>query len=334
MFIGIDMGGTKLAAIGLDDDGRERARLRQPVPTSFEGVIDAVAGVVDRLAAAGVRAPSVGVSLPGIITRDGEISMIVNLPWLEGKPLRQALESRLGCPVALGNDANCFALSEATDGAGAGAEVVFGVILGTGVGGALVVRGEIVVGANATAGEWGHNPWPTPGDGGVPCACGRFAQGCVETWLNGAALARDYTALGGGQATAEAIGGAGGGGGDAGGGRHRPLCRTPGPGACGRHQPARPRRDRARRRPLGDRGALPPRARHLGYARERGPARHPARPRALWAGERPARRCAAPSQNKLKRVRPRRTRDRPRPRPAASAARPRRRRPEAGCRER
>ena len=206
MFIGIDMGGTKLAAIGLDDDGRERARLRQPVPTSFEGVIDAVAGVVDRLATAGVRAPSVGVSLPGIITREGEISMIVNLPWLEGKPLRQALESRLGCPVALANDANCFALSEATDGAGAGAEVVFGVILGTGVGGALVVRGEALVGANATAGEWGHNPWPTPGDGGVPCACGRFAQGCVETWLNGAALARDYTALGGGQATAEAIG--------------------------------------------------------------------------------------------------------------------------------
>ena len=205
MHIGIDIGGTKLAAIALDGDGRERARLRQPVPTSFDGVIDAVAGIVDRLATGGIRAPSVGVSLPGIITRDGEISMIVNLPWLEGQPLRQALEARLGCPVALANDANCFALSEATDGAGAGAEVVFGVILGTGVGGALVVRGEVVVGANATAGEWGHNPWPTPGGAGVPCACGRFAQGCVETWLNGAALARDYAALGGGEATAEEI---------------------------------------------------------------------------------------------------------------------------------
>ena len=205
MQVGIDIGGTKLAAIALDDDGVERARLRQPVPTTFEGVIDAVAGIVDRLASDGVRAPAVGVSLPGIITRDGEISMIVNLPWLEGRPLRQALEARLGCPVALANDANCFALSEATDGAGAGAEVVLGVILGTGVGGGLVVRGEIVVGANATAGEWGHNPWPTPGDGGVPCACGRFAQGCVETWLNGAALARDYAALCGGDATAEEI---------------------------------------------------------------------------------------------------------------------------------
>ena len=168
-------------------------------------MIDAVAEIVDRLAAAGVRAPSVGVSLPGIITRDGEISMIVNLPWLEGQPLRQALEARLGCPVALANDANCFALSEATDGAAAGAEVVFGVILGTGVGGALVVRGEVVVGANATAGEWGHNPWPTPEGAGVPCACGRFAQGCIETWLNGAALVRDYAALGGGEATAETI---------------------------------------------------------------------------------------------------------------------------------
>ena len=206
MHIGIDIGGTKLAAIALDGDGRERARLRQPVPTSFDGVIDAVAEIVDRLATGGVRAPSVGVSLPGIITRDGEISMIVNLPWLEGQPLRQALEARLGCPVALANDANCFALSEATDGAAAGAEVVFGVILGTGVGGALVVRGEVVVGANATAGEWGHNPWPTPGGAGVPCACGRFAQGCVETWLNGAALARHYAALDGGEATAEIIG--------------------------------------------------------------------------------------------------------------------------------
>ena len=207
MHIGFDIGGTKLAAIGLDGDGAERARLRRPVPGSFDGVVDAVAEMVAELATAGVRAPGVGVSLPGVITRGGDISMIVNLPWLEMRPLRRALESRLGCPVALANDANCFALSEATDGAGAGAEVVLGVILGTGVGGGLVVRGEVLVGANATAGEWGHNPWPTPEGAGIPCACGRFAQGCVETWLNGAALSRDYAALGGGQATAEEIGG-------------------------------------------------------------------------------------------------------------------------------
>ena len=206
MHIGIDIGGTKLAAIGIDEDGAERTRLRQPVPASFDALVDAVAGMVAQLRTAGVRAPSVGVSLPGVITRDGDISMIVNLPWLEGQPLRQALEARLGCPVALANDANCFTLSEATDGAAAGAEVVFGVILGTGVGGGLVVGGKVLVGVNANAGEWGHNPWPTPGASGMPCACGRFPQGCVETWLNGAALARDYAALGGGEATAEAIG--------------------------------------------------------------------------------------------------------------------------------
>ena len=180
--------------------------MRRPVPASFDGLVASIAEMVERLAAYGVPARSVGVSLPGVITRAGEIGMIVNLPWLEGRPLRRALEARLGCPVALANDANCFALSEATDGAAAGAEVVFGVILGTGVGGGLAVGGRVLVGANANAGEWGHNPWPTPGDGGVPCACGRFAQGCVETWLNGQALARDYAALGGGRATAEAIG--------------------------------------------------------------------------------------------------------------------------------
>ena len=206
MQIGIDIGGTKLAAIGLDDDGTERARLREPVPASFAALVSSIAGMVERLLPDGVRARAVGVSLPGIITRTGEIKMIVNLPWLEGQPLRQALEARLDCPVALANDANCFALSEATDGAAAGAEVVFGVILGTGVGGGLVVDGKLLVGANAGAGEWGHNPWPAPGGTGVPCACGRFAHGCIETWLNGAALARDYAALGGGDATAETIG--------------------------------------------------------------------------------------------------------------------------------
>ena len=206
MQIGIDIGGTKLAAIALDDDGVERGRFREPVPRSFDGLVAAVAGMVERLTAGGGRASGVGISIPGIITRGDGIEMIVNLPWLQGRPLRPALEARLGCPVALANDANCFTLSEATDGAAAGAEVVFGVILGTGVGGGLVVDGRVLVGANATAGEWGHNPWPTPGADGVPCACGRFAQGCVETWLNGAALARDYAARGGGEATAEDIG--------------------------------------------------------------------------------------------------------------------------------
>jgi fructokinase len=212
MRIGFDIGGTKLAAIALDDDGRERGRLRRAVPQSYDGLIDTVAEVVDHLTADGAIAPRVGISIPGVIMRDGSISQIVNLPWLAGQPLRSALETRLGRPVVLANDANCFALSEATDGAAAGADVVFGVILGTGVGGGVVVGGKALVGPNANAGEWGHNPWPAPDERAVPCACGRFETGCVETWLNGAALARDYEALGGGAADAAAIGGRAGAG--------------------------------------------------------------------------------------------------------------------------
>src|SRR5205807_275008 len=121
-----------------------------------------------------------------------------NSVWLIGKPLKQDLETRLGRAVRLANDANCFAMSEAADGAAAGAGVVFGIILGTGVGGGLVVRGEIVVGANGIAGEWGHNPLPWPEDDerpGPPCYCGRF--GCIETFISGPGLAADYVRRGG-----------------------------------------------------------------------------------------------------------------------------------------
>ena len=209
MHIGFDIGGTKLAAIGLDDDGQERARLRRPVPKSFEGVVDTVAEMVDRSwRGRRERAATCRGREPARRHHAGRRDRHDRQPALARRAAAAARPWRRGsaCPVALANDANCFALSEATDGAAAGAEVVFGVILGTGVGGGLIVRGEVVVGANATAGEWGHNPWPTPDGAGVPCACGRFAQGCVETWLNGAALVRDYAALGGGEATAEEIG--------------------------------------------------------------------------------------------------------------------------------
>ncbi len=206
MRIGFDIGGTKLAAVALDEAGHEIARERAAVPRSFDGVIDAVVETVASLEAGRATAPRVGISIPGVITRDGGLAQAVNLPWLEDKPLHATLESRLGRPVALANDANCFALSEATDGAAAGAEVVFGVILGTGVGGGVVVGGRVLVGPNANAGEWGHNPWPAaPGTGHV-CACGRFADGCVETWLNGRALTRDYVAAGGAEIDAAAIG--------------------------------------------------------------------------------------------------------------------------------
>jgi fructokinase len=128
-----------------------------------------------------------------MIDADGTPIRVANLPWLERRPLRADLARALGRTVAIANDANCFALSEATDGAAAGAGVAFGVTLGTGVGGGIVVGGRPLLGANAIAGEWGHNPLPglDPADGpAAVCGCGR--TGCIETWLNGAALARDY----------------------------------------------------------------------------------------------------------------------------------------------
>jgi fructokinase len=133
-----------------------------------------------------------------MIGAGGELIRVVNLPWVEGRPLRSDLEQAVGVPVAIANDANCFALSEAVDGAAAGASVVFGATLGTGVGGGIVVAGQPLAGANAIAGEWGHNPLPlvAPEDGPpITCGCGR--SGCVETWLNGAALARDFARVAG-----------------------------------------------------------------------------------------------------------------------------------------
>jgi fructokinase len=133
-----------------------------------------------------------------MIGAGGELIRVVNLPWVEGRPLRSDLEQAVGLPVTIANDANCFALSEAVDGAAAGAPVVFGATLGTGVGGGIVVAGQPLPGANAIAGEWGHNPLPllAPEDGPpVACACGR--TGCIETWLNGRALARDFARVAG-----------------------------------------------------------------------------------------------------------------------------------------
>jgi fructokinase len=143
-------------------------------------------------------AAAVGIAMPGLIGKGGALIRVVNLPWLEGRPLRTDLARRLGKPVAIANDANCFALSEAIDGAAAGAHVVFGVILGTGVGGAIVIDRKPLAGANAIAGEWGHNPLPgTDAADGPPAVCGCGRTGCIETWLNGRALARDYRALAG-----------------------------------------------------------------------------------------------------------------------------------------
>jgi fructokinase len=191
--IGIDLGGTKIEAIALDPDGHERFRHRVPTPRgNYAATVEAVASLVARGESI-VGSSTVGVGMPGVVSPATGLVKNANSTWLNGRPLSEDLAARLGRPVRLANDANCFALSEATDGAAAGLPVVFGVILGTGVGGGLVVNGRVVTGANAIAGEWGHNPLPWPEAGewpGPPCYCGR--TGCIETLLSGPGLARDH----------------------------------------------------------------------------------------------------------------------------------------------
>lgn len=193
MRIGIDLGGTKIEAIALDGEGHERFRHRVPTPRgSYDGTIEAVKSLVDR-AEAVVGSSTVGIGMPGVISPATGLVKNANSTWLNGRPLAEDLASRLGREVRLANDANCFALSEATDGAAAGQTVVFGAILGTGVGGGLVVCGRVVTGANAIAGEWGHNalPWPEHDERpGPDCYCGR--QGCIETFLSGPGLSNDH----------------------------------------------------------------------------------------------------------------------------------------------
>jgi fructokinase len=191
MRIGIDLGGTKTEIIVLDDAGSEQLRERLPTPRGdYAGTVATIAALVqsaERKLGAGGTA-SIGVGIPGAESRVTGLIKNANSTWLIGQPLRADLEAALGRPVRIANDANCFALSEATDGAAAGADVVFGVILGTGVGGGIVVRGEVLVGPNAIAGEWGHNALAGE-DVERPCYCGR--TNCIETFLSGPALAAD-----------------------------------------------------------------------------------------------------------------------------------------------
>jgi fructokinase len=209
--VGIDLGGTKIEGLALDAGGREIARQRVATPTGdYQATLAAIVALVGALeSAAGGRA-SVGIGIPGTISPATGLIKNANSVCLIGHALDQDLERRLGRPVRLANDADCFALSEASDGAGAGARSVFGVILGTGVGGGLVYDGSLIAGPNAIAGEWGHNPLPWPrvwphGDErpGPPCYCGRL--GCIETFLSGPGLARDYAAATGSAAVPEAI---------------------------------------------------------------------------------------------------------------------------------
>lgn len=187
--IGIDLGGTKIEALALDAAGREVIRKRIPSPRGdYAATISAISSLVSE-----VGEGSVGIGIPGALSQVTGLVKNANSTWLIGRPLKEDLEKALGRPVRLENDANCFALSEATDGAGKGAAVVFGVILGTGVGGGIVVNGKVLSGANAIAGEWGHNPLPLPSAQDLPlpdCYCGR--AGCIETYLSGPGLARDH----------------------------------------------------------------------------------------------------------------------------------------------
>ena len=200
--IGVDLGGSKIEILALDESGREMLRRRIATPQGdYAATLAAVSRLVTAAEAELGRRGSVGIGIPGAESlADGRIKN-ANSTCLIGRPLRADLEALLQREIRLANDANCFALSEATDGAGRGAEVVFGVILGTGVGGGIVVRGHVLAGANAIAGEWGHNPLPLPTADDLPlpaCYCGRY--GCIETYLCGPALTRDHA-----QHTGEAL---------------------------------------------------------------------------------------------------------------------------------
>ena len=200
--IGVDIGGTKIEALALDAAGREVFRKRIPTPRGdYEAT---VAAVVSLVAEAGTG--TVGVGIPGALSRATGRVKNANSTWLIGRSLKEDLERALKREIRLENDANCFALSEAVDGAGQGARVVFGAILGTGVGGGIVVDGRVLTGPNAIAGEWGHNPLPLPSEADLPlppCYCGRL--GCIETYLSGPGLARDHQQITGARLTPEEI---------------------------------------------------------------------------------------------------------------------------------
>jgi len=208
--IGVDLGGTKIEAVAIDPAGTELVRRRVAAPRGdYAATLAAIAALVadvERGLGVAPGAATVGVGTPGARAPASGLLRGSNSVWLNGRPIREDLEARLGRAVAIANDANCFALSEATDGAGAGAGVVFGVILGTGVGGGLVVHGKVLEGRNAIAGEWGHNPLPWAAEDerpGPACYCG--LAGCIETFLSGPGLAADHASGSGETADARTI---------------------------------------------------------------------------------------------------------------------------------
>lgn len=194
MRIGIDLGGTKIEIIALAQDGHELLRRRVDTPQGgYDGILRAISMLVKAVEDELGQEGAVGICTPGAISPASGLLKNSNSVCLNGKAFKNNLEAELGRAVCIANDANCFTLSEATDGAAAGAEVVFGVIIGTGVGAGIAVRGHVLTGPNAIAGEWGHNPLPWPRDDERPgprCYCGK--RGCIETFLSGPGLAQDH----------------------------------------------------------------------------------------------------------------------------------------------
>ncbi|MFP4251663.1 MAG: ROK family protein [Guyparkeria sp.] len=206
--LGVDLGGTKIEVAVLDPDNRIRWREREPTPQGdYAGTVETMARLIERAERERGPAIGIGVGTPGTISPRSGLIKNANSVVLNDRPLKRDLEARLGREVLMANDANCLALSEsADDGAAAGADSVFGVILGTGVGGGLVVDGRVLVGRNAIAGEWGHNPlpWAQPDEApGPACWCG--LNGCIEQWLSGPAFERDHAARTGEALSGEAI---------------------------------------------------------------------------------------------------------------------------------
>src|SRR4029453_1164345 len=275
MRIGIDLGGTKIEAIALDDDGGTllRQRIAAP-PEDYDATLEAVVSLVRKIEKDLADVGTIGVGIPGTISPASGLVKNANSTWLIGRPLAEDLTTGLGRPIRFANDANCFAVSEATDGAGAGAAVVFGVIVGTGTGGGIVVRGQLTAGPNGIAGEWGHNPLPWPGPDewpGPPCYCGR--SGCMEIFLLGSRVVRESVATAvcptarlqeyklsrqrgarrEGRTTVARL--------------SRSLRRSDGAGVGQRHQRSRPPRDCPGRRPVEPGPSLPGGAPALGSVR-------------------------------------------------------------------
>lgn len=197
MLIGIDLGGTKIEGIALSASGDELLRKRVPTPAGdYSATLNTIKSLVDEIESSLDMRGTVGFGTPGAISPASGRLKNSNSVCMNGKPVHEDLTRLLNREVRIANDANCFALSEATDGAAAGEDVVFGVIAGTGTGAGIVVRGHVLAGPNAIAGEWGHNPLPWPQDNerpGPSCYCGK--HGCIETWLSGPGMSRDFLEL-------------------------------------------------------------------------------------------------------------------------------------------